>query len=97
MGEYETQRGRRVFQERHGLGEIGRLQDVVAVERKDELGLRFEKAAVAGARQKAVLLVHDPYARTEDFELLASRDFGRAIVDNDGLEVAKSLGAETGQ
>ncbi len=97
VGENETRVGRRVFQERHGLGEVGGLQHVVAVERQDEFRSGFEKAPVARTRQVAVLLMHNPHSRTEMLEFFAGRHLGRAIVDNDGLEVAKSLGAKTRQ
>jgi hypothetical protein len=73
-----------------------RRDDVVGVHEGDELAAGVLDAGVARGAQAAVLLAYDPEARVARGELLGERraGVGRAVVDEDRLEVAVGLPGE---
>jgi hypothetical protein len=80
-------------QDRDLRGKILRHPHVVAVEQRDQRGGRVAKTQVPGARNAAIRLVQDPHAwilvdvGTGDRE----RRVGRAVVDDDGLQIGEGL------
>jgi hypothetical protein len=53
VGEHNPHVGRHALQHPNRFGEVARLQRVVAIERQDKSGARFEKTPVARALQKS--------------------------------------------